>query len=34
MQAIAVMEKAQLEKVFTEATKAALARAKEIAAGK
>lgn len=34
MQAISVMEKAELEKVFTEATKAALARAKEIAAGK
>jgi pyrroline-5-carboxylate reductase len=34
MQAVAVMEKAQLSKIFTEATKAALARAKEIAAGK
>jgi pyrroline-5-carboxylate reductase len=34
MQAVAVMEKAELSKIFTEATKAALARAKEIAAGK
>jgi pyrroline-5-carboxylate reductase len=34
MQAIAVMEKAELAKIFTKATEAALARAKEIAAGK
>ena len=34
MQAVAVLEKAELSKLFTEATKAALARAKEIAAGK
>lgn len=34
MQAVAVMEKAELSKIFTEATAAALARAKEIAAGK
>ena len=34
MQAVAVLEKAELAKVFTKATEAALARAKEIAAGK
>jgi pyrroline-5-carboxylate reductase len=34
MQAVAVMEQAELAKVFTKATEAALARAKEIAAGK
>ena len=34
MQAIAVMEKAELSKLFTKATEAALARAREIAAGK
>lgn len=34
MQAIAVMEQADLSKLFTKATEAALARAKEIAAGK
>lgn len=34
MQAVAVMEKAELAKIFTKATEAALARAKEIAAGK
>ena len=34
MQAVAVMEQAKLSKVFTKATEAALARAKEIAAGK
>jgi pyrroline-5-carboxylate reductase len=34
MQAVAVLEKAKLAEIFTEATKAALARAKEIAAGK
>ncbi|MFM2024968.1 MAG: hypothetical protein RLZZ56_981 [Actinomycetota bacterium] len=34
MQAIAVLEKAELAKIFTNATEAALARAKEIAAGK
>ncbi|MEN9608691.1 MAG: hypothetical protein RLZZ06_622, partial [Actinomycetota bacterium] len=34
MQAIAVMEKAELTALFTKATEAALARAKEIAAGK
>ena len=34
MQAVAVMEKAELAKLFTKATEAALARAKEIAAGK
>lgn len=34
MQAVAVMEKAELAKIFTEATEAALARAKEIAAGR
>ncbi len=34
MQAVAVMEKAELAKIFTEATEAALARANEIAAGK
>ena len=34
MQAVAVMEKAELAKLFTTATEAALARAKEIAAGK
>jgi pyrroline-5-carboxylate reductase len=33
MQAVAVMEQAELAKLFTKATKAALARAKEIAAG-
>lgn len=33
MQAVAVMEKAELSKLFTKATEAALARAKEIAAG-
>jgi pyrroline-5-carboxylate reductase len=34
MQAVAVMEKAELVKLFTKATEAALVRAKEIAAGK
>jgi pyrroline-5-carboxylate reductase len=34
MQAVVVMEQAELAKVFTKATEAALARAKEIAAGK
>jgi pyrroline-5-carboxylate reductase len=34
MQAVAVMEKAELAKLFTQATEAALSRAKEIAAGK
>jgi pyrroline-5-carboxylate reductase len=34
MQAVAVMEQAELSKIFTKATEAALARAKEIAAGK
>ena len=34
MQAVAVMEQAELAKIFTKATEAALARAKEIAAGK
>ncbi|MEY2694243.1 MAG: hypothetical protein RL142_591 [Actinomycetota bacterium] len=34
MQAVAVLEKANLDGIFTEALKAALARAKEIAAGK
>ncbi len=34
MQAVAVLEKAELAKVFTKATEAALARAREIAAGK
>ncbi len=34
MQAIAVMQQAELAKLFTKATEAALARAKEIAAGK
>ena len=34
MQAVAVMEKAELARLFTKATEAALARAKEIAAGK
>ena len=34
MQAVAVMEKAELAKIFTKATEAAFARAKEIAAGK
>ena len=34
MQAVAVMEQADLSKLFTKATEAALARAKEIAAGK
>jgi pyrroline-5-carboxylate reductase len=34
MQAVAVMEKAELAKLFTQATEAALARAKEIASGK
>jgi pyrroline-5-carboxylate reductase len=34
MQAVAVMEQAELSKLFTKATEAALARAKEIAAGK
>jgi pyrroline-5-carboxylate reductase len=34
MQAVAVVEKAELAKLFTKATEAALARAKEIAAGK
>lgn len=34
MQAVAVMEQAELSKIFTKATEAALARAKEIAGGK
>ena len=34
MQAVAVMEKAELSKLFTKATEAALARAKEIAEGR
>lgn len=34
MQAVAVLEKAELAKLFTRATEAALARAKEIAAGR
>jgi pyrroline-5-carboxylate reductase len=34
MQAVAVLETAELAKIFTKATEAALARAKEIAAGK
>jgi pyrroline-5-carboxylate reductase len=33
MQAIGVLEQAQLAELFTKATNAALARAKEIAAG-
>jgi pyrroline-5-carboxylate reductase len=34
MQAVAVLEQAELAKVFQKATEAALARAKEIASGK